>query len=680
MQLFSIKRIALSMASVILTVLAMPTQVFAVQGGGVTPIGIPEGLAHIYSTTGPYTHDQDATVAPPGYTYHSGFLNDPLAAIFPTSSRIADSAEAFANDKGVFYANAYKRFGTNPDSPIRDGVRATAKWGQAFRKNTDDAWMTFKTTKAKLYVDGRSAYYGPGATGSYASLYSTGTVGSYSAGTQWEFSRTIIDLQYIERDGWLSWTDGLNCQLTLELVDVHELTCDPHTVSVDLSQIAVGDSFYIYMDAAAVARSSQVEGEHHVFAEFRDPLDTGGGLIIEVDGLTPLDNFSSAVAPADRAHAVAEQADHKIVVAGFAYDAASKDTVFALARYQPDGSLDPGFGSSGKLTVDFGNGASVAHAVAIQSDGKIVVAGSAGSGTNNDLALVRLNADGTLDGSFGSGGKVLFDVAAADDNAFAIAIQPDGKIVVAGSAWNGANNDFVVARFNTNGTPDTAGFGSGTGFVATDFAAADDIARAVRLQNDGKIVLAGSANMGASFADFAVVRYNADGSLDTSFDGDGRAHADFFAGGDLAQGMVLQADGAIVVAGSALVSGHNQLAAVRFKSDGSLDGSFGITGRVSHPVSGDQDYGHAIAIQNDGKLILAGHTRTGAGDDMVISRLNADGSIDSAWGTGGDTVVDFASSDDRAGVLAIQADGRVLVAGYATTATGEDFAVIRLQP
>ncbi|MBK6599320.1 MAG: hypothetical protein IPG25_16180 [Proteobacteria bacterium] len=144
--------------------------------------------------------------------------------------------------------------------------------------------------------------------------------------------------------------------------------------------------------------------------------------------------------------------------------------------------------------------------------------------------------------------------------------------------------------------------------------------------------------------------------------------------------MVLQADGAIVVAGSALVSGHNQLAAVRFKSDGSLDGSFGITGRVSHPVSGDQDYGHAIAIQNDGKLILAGHTRTGAGDDMVISRLNADGSIDSAWGTGGDTVVDFASSDDRAGVLAIQADGRVLVAGYATTATGEDFAVIRLQP
>ncbi|MBK6599321.1 MAG: hypothetical protein IPG25_16185 [Proteobacteria bacterium] len=138
-----------------------------------------------------------------------------------------------------------------------------------------------------------------------------------------------------------------------------------------------------------------------------------------------------------------------------------------------------------------------------------------------------MNADGTLDGSFGSGGKVLFDVAAADDNAFAITIQPDGKIVVAGSAWNGANNDFVVARFNTNGTPDTAGFGSGTGFVATVFAAADDIARAVRLQNDGKIVLAGSANMGASFADFAVVRYNADGSLDTSFDGDGRAHADF---------------------------------------------------------------------------------------------------------------------------------------------------------
>jgi len=208
----------------------------------------------------------------------------------------------------------------------------------------------------------------------------------------------------------------------------------------------------------------------------------------------------------DYGFSVALQPDGKIVVAGYA------GGDFALARYNSDGALDTSFGSGGKVTTDFGGSYHPdGFSVALQPDGKIVVAGYAGG----DFALARYNSDGALDTSFGSGGKVTTDFGGSDAG-YSVALQPDGKIVVAGYA----GLDFALARYNSDGALDTS-FGTG-GKVTTDFSGGRDVGYSVALQPDGKIVVAGYAGV-----DFALARYNSDGALDTSFGSGGKVTTDF---------------------------------------------------------------------------------------------------------------------------------------------------------
>jgi len=204
----------------------------------------------------------------------------------------------------------------------------------------------------------------------------------------------------------------------------------------------------------------------------------------------------------DVATSVAIQSDGKIVAAGYSYNGANYD--FALVRYNMDGSLDSTFGTGGKVTTAFGTGDDGAKSVAIQSDGKIVAAGYSDNGANYDFALVRYNTDGSLDSTFGTGGKVTTAVGTGTDNAKSVAIQSDGKIVAAGYSYNGANFDFALVRYNTDGSLDST-FGTG-GKVTTAFGTSNDEAYSVAIQSDGKIVAAGSSNNGANY-DFALVRY-----------------------------------------------------------------------------------------------------------------------------------------------------------------------------
>ena len=324
----------------------------------------------------------------------------------------------------------------------------------------------------------------------------------------------------------------------------------------------------------------------------------------------------------DSISTIAIQPDGGIIVAGFAQlpGNGGNPRVFALARYRSDGSPDTSFGNGGALTTSFGGNFAAASAVMVQPDGKIVVAGTVDfnpdvPGSGLDFALARYNPSGTLDGSFGKGGKVVFDFFGSFDQANGAVLQPDGKIIVVGSAsYDSVNRDigFALARFNSDGSTDF-GFGSG-GKQISDFFGAGAKANGVVLQPDGKFVVAGTASDSATrpvATDIALARYNSDGSLDSGF-GSGGQTAIPFADSATEQGnaLALSPDGKIIVAGAAFKTFATppDFALVRYNSDGSIDTGFGSGGTITTDIAGGTDEAQALAIQADGKVVVAGRS------------------------------------------------------------------------
>ncbi|WP_405883438.1 calcium-binding protein [Streptomyces sp. NBC_01384] len=311
------------------------------------------------------------------------------------------------------------------------------------------------------------------------------------------------------------------------------------------------------------------------------------------------------------------------------------------------GDLDPSFGSGGKVVVDRGSAEGGGDLV-LQPDGKIVTVGS----NTSDFSVMRHNADGSLDTSFGSGGEVVTDFSGGEDGAAGAALQPDGKIVVVGTSEIPDNGCcwFTVARYNANGTLDT-GFGDG-GWVRTDFGHDGSSAgEAVAVQPDGRIVAAGESG-----GEFAVARYDTDGHLDTTFGGTGKVLT-AFAEGAIGNDMALQPDGRIVVAGYT-GSTRMDFALARYNTDGSLDTGFGTGGRVSTDF-GDYDFANGVAVQSDGRIVAAGSTDA----DFALARYNANGSLDAGFGTGGRVTTDFGGTAEQAHDVALQPDGRIVAAG-----------------
>jgi uncharacterized delta-60 repeat protein len=664
----------------------------AVDGGGVTPIGRPGGLSAIYENPGPFSNSIPDPLAPNGTKLISGDIDLNIAAPLSSGSgQTTDLGKAFFGTNGVFWAEAAKLFGSSQFYPQRDGVTSETQWSQEFRKDTEDAWMTFTVTKAQLSVR-RGPYFGSGDLGSRAHLAADGFLILKDQG-YWPvvIYDAWIDLAYVQ-SGWKrgfgnsAFASEAKCPYTIDTDDIKELTCGRYTGHVDLSRVKKGEHFYILFTATTFVEASQSEGDAALLSSFRDPLEVGGGINIEVEGLTPLNNPILTPVASDRSLAAALQTDGKIISAGYAYSAASGNYQFALARYNADGSLDTSFGAAGKVTTDFGNGANVARAIALQPDGQIVVVGYASNGGDNDFAVVRYNADGSLDASFGASGngKVLMDIGGHDEGATAVLVQPDGKILVAGRASNGDHYDFALARLNADGSPDAPGFGDGAGKLITDFAGAGDYADCMVLLSDGRIVVAGSTDSGtaATYSDIALARYNADGSLDTDFGAafNGKVTLDLVGGSDFAEGLALQSDGKLIVAGHANNGVNSDIALARFDTSGNLDVSFGSGGTALLDLAGNDDFAHALAIQADDKIVIAGHTGNGTDDDFAIMRLHPNGLRDGNFAHGGQLTVDFSQGDDRATAATIQPDGHILVSGWAVTATGEDFALLRINP
>ena len=340
------------------------------------------------------------------------------------------------------------------------------------------------------------------------------------------------------------------------------------------------------------------------------------------------------------ATAIAIQADGKIVAVG-----GSSSGDFALARYNTDGSLDASFGTGGKVTTDIGL-FDVAFAVAIQADGKIVAAGgTAPEGFCCQFALARYNADGSLDVSFGVGGKVT-TVFSGDSRAFAVAIQADGKIVAAGGTDDPFITDFALARYNADGSLDTS-FGVG-GKVTTDFGGFDR-ASGLAVQGDDKIVAVGA---GGPNNDFVLARYNTDGSLDTSFGTGGKVTTDF-GGFDGANGLAIQGDDKIVAAGRG--GFFTVFALARYNIDGSLDTTFDGDGMVTTQFFGENiESAAGVAIQSNGKIVAVGSVFSTFDPSFALARYNTDGSLDTNFGTGGKVTTDFGDPSD-VGVLAPRA-------------------------
>jgi uncharacterized delta-60 repeat protein len=431
-------------------------------------------------------------------------------------------------------------------------------------------------------------------------------------------------------------------------------------------------------------------------------------------------DFGRTSTTTDWAEAVAVQADGKIVVAGEVDPLDEPGSDFAVARYNADGSLDTSFGTGGRVRIDFStNDTNSMSGVAVQADGKIVVVCSLNQGaTGWDFGVARLNPDGSPDMSFDGDGRQTIDFGVTDNSAAGVALQADGKILVAGDSGvarlnpNGsldasfgtggketsvgggsvaveADGKIVVAgslgvaRLNHDGSLDTS-FGTG-GKQTIDFGGQPIYASealAVTLQADGKIVLAGVPATYYLGFKFAVARLNTDGSLDTSFDGDGRVLTDIPEGAaDYPGGpgsVAVQADGKIVVVGTTSARltpidygtiPESFAEVARYNADGSLDTSFGTAGRVTLDFGSTNDSASGVVVQADGKIVVAG----GSDGDFAVARLNPDGSLDTSFGTGGKQTVDFGGYDGASDV-ALQADGKIVLAG----GTDGGFAVARL--
>lgn len=405
------------------------------------------------------------------------------------------------------------------------------------------------------------------------------------------------------------------------------------------------------------------------------------------DGIVTTDFFGND----DGATAIAVRPDGKIVVAGTVHLGPDESTAdFAVARYLPDGTLDPAFGVGGKVTTDFTGSADFAHAVAIQEDGKIIVAGEATSGTQKSFALARYNSDGTVDTSFGIDGKVTTPFSDRDSRAWEIVVQPDQKIAVAGDSFHTtlppplppADSDFALARYNSDGSLDQS-FGSG-GMVTTDFLSFSDRARALVRQPDGKLIAAGNTNTTAQGnGDFALARYNLDGALDTSFgsDGNGRVTTDFSGNSNSVQSMALQPDGSIVVAGLTFFGtpdNNHAFALVRYGADGNLDSTFGTGGKVTTDLNLHGDLAASVAVQADGKILAGGYANydisgPDADLDLALVRYNPDGSLDPEFGDDGVVITNLTPGIETFAAITLQADGKLIGVGGA----GPDFFVAR---
>ena len=373
----------------------------------------------------------------------------------------------------------------------------------------------------------------------------------------------------------------------------------------------------------------------------------------------------------DAIDALALQTDGKIIAAGRQLVLSPQSGSFVIVRFNPNGSVDTSFGLNGVVRSDFGYQFASPYAIALQPDGKFIVAGS---GTrflgafDSQAIIARYLADGTLDKTFHHDGFIE-EFYGLSGTVRSVVIQPDGKIVVAGTS---AGDTFAI-RYNSDGTRDRR-FGHG-GKAILPFSADGDGARTVKLRPDAKLVILGAyaAPLDAVF----MLRVQAHGKIDTSFDADGKQTISFGSGRNFAFDCEIQPDGKLVIGGHYGKGESSPLAMTiaRLNQNGSFDDTFDGDGKVVIDPAGLQEALFDIAIQADGKIVMGGSVRAGQGfnDNFLLRRRNPDGSPDLSFGQAGRVQTNMTASSNQIRALLIQPDGKIVAGGSAAN----DFALAR---
>jgi uncharacterized delta-60 repeat protein len=374
---------------------------------------------------------------------------------------------------------------------------------------------------------------------------------------------------------------------------------------------------------------------------------------------------------------IAVQSDGKIVLVG-KHVSGSED--YVVIRYGTDGTLDPTFGTGGIVTTDV-DVKDQGFGVTVQSDGKILLVGASNDGGGvesslDDFVVIRYDTNGSLDASFGTNGIVRFDYGRNLKDLFTdVEVQGDGKIVAFGKVEESTNVfDMVVARFETNGSLDTS-FDT-NGLVTLDLGGSDAGGRGA-IQSDGKYLIAGSSDANGS-SDFAVARFEATGSLDSSFGTNGVVVTDLgSSSNDYSGTLVVQPDGKIVAAGVSNAEGSNDVALVRYLADGSVDASFGSGGTVLSDIgTNSSDVVQSVLLRSDGMIVVSGYTGAPGQNEFLAARFTADGSPDTSFGSNGIVTTDL-GGDDFSFASALQADGKIVLGGYALVDGAVVMAVVR---
>lgn len=385
------------------------------------------------------------------------------------------------------------------------------------------------------------------------------------------------------------------------------------------------------------------------------------------------------------------QPDGKLVAGGYSYNGQNN---FTLARYNGDGSLDSSFGAAGTGKVVTCLGSNTPSGIAdmvLQPDGKIVVAGGSTFQTSEwpepcpSIVLGRYTGDGILDADhFGNNGTTHFYAMACSRGANCLTLQSDGKLVAAG--WYSPPAPSVsmeLVRVDNAGNPDMT-FGNG-GWTRADIGGwynPPDVsyawAKSVVAQSDGKLMAAGYCYFGSySVKSIALARFNNNGGLDTSFDGDGKMVTTIGNTTDCATSLVFQTDGKFIVAGYSFNGSNLDFALVRYNTIGSPDMGFGAGGRVVTPIGDGDDAAADLILQPDGKLVAAGYSFNGGDLDFALVRYNSNGSLDVTFGNGGKVVTPIGAGDDAANSLILQSDGKLVAAGYSFNGVYNDFVLAR---
>jgi uncharacterized delta-60 repeat protein len=371
---------------------------------------------------------------------------------------------------------------------------------------------------------------------------------------------------------------------------------------------------------------------------------------------------------------VAIQGDNKILVCGYDNDLA----IFCIARYLPGGSLDNSFAIDGKATVDFSStDGDFATAIAVQSDGKIIAVGNGyeSSGDQTITEVVRLNNDGTIDLSFGNNGKIEEDLFPlyVNEYYFELLIQPDSHLVVCGyKEMFGIIIDGIIIRATPSGELDNSF--SGDGIFIYDSGYNDEFLD-IAIQPDGKIIAAGLQDLNGTKC--LLLRLNMNGTIDSSFGTNGVVTFDGNSGGfGIFSSVELMPDGNIIAAGVSYVS--DDFLIMRFSQDGIVDSTFGTNGTVTIDFNNESNSCQSINRQADGKLIVSGSSQGFSNDThFSIARLNTDGSIDSSFGIDGKITTDLLEKEYLF-ESALQADGKLIVTGWTSdNLPNTSYAIVR---